>query len=244
MGTVIGIFSAKGGVGKTILAVNLAVALGAGHRRKTVLIDLNPGLGTADLLLDLEPENSWGDLLPVIDELSSKHLQLAVTDYHPGVDLLNPPPDISRKGTFTRRNLASLLDAFRAEYDLVLLDTPPGNSPVTGAALSLADVRLVLLTPDAPALRSTSRFLAGLPGTERLTGLVINQHAPGAAISPDEIKDHLGTHLFGVLPMDPTGVWANVSYGEPCVLRKSSKLGKSIRQLSARLLKMIDQTGI
>jgi len=69
MGTVIGIFSAKGGVGKTILATNLAVALGVGHHRKTVLIDLNQGLGTADLLLDLEPENSWQDLIPV--ELSA-----------------------------------------------------------------------------------------------------------------------------------------------------------------------------
>ena len=106
MGTVIGIFSAKGGVGKTILATNLAVACGVGHRRKTALIDLNPGLGTADLLLDLAPENSWGDLIPVIDELSPKHLKLAVTEYRPGVDLLASPPEMAWKGSLTKKNLA------------------------------------------------------------------------------------------------------------------------------------------
>ena len=244
MSKVIGIFSAKGGVGKTILATNLAVALGVGHHRKTVLIDLNQGLGTADLLLDLETENSWQDLIPVIDELSPKHIKLAVTEFCPGVDLLTSPPEITWKGTLTKKNLSSLLDALREEYDLVVVDTSSGSGPVTGAALSLVDIRLVLLTPDAPSLRSTARFLTGLPDKKKTTGLVINQQSPGAAITPDEIKDHLGEQLFGVFPIDPAGVWANISYGEPCVLRKSSKLGKSIRQLSARLLKMIDQKGI
>ena len=243
MATVIGIFSAKGGVGKTILATNLAVACGAGHQRKTVLIDLNPGLGTADLLLDLAPENSWGDLVPVIDELSPKHLKLAVTEYCPGVDLLASPPDRVWKGPLSKKNLALLLVALRKEYDLIVIDTSPGSSSGSGAALALADVQLVLLTPDAPSLRATSRFLAGLADKEKITGLVINQQATGSAITPDEIKEHLGAHLFGVFPIDATSVWANISYGEPCVLRKSSKLGKVIRQLTVRLLKMIDQKG-
>ncbi len=243
MGTVIGIFSAKGGVGKTILAINLAVAVGVGHRRRTAIIDLNPGIGTSDLLLDLEPERSWADLLSVIDELSAKHLKLAVTEYRPGVDLLACPPSVTWKQALTKKNLASLLEVFRKEYDLIVLDTSSGGGGLTGAALSLADIRLVVLTPDAPCLRGTSRFLDVLPEKEKFIGLVINQQTVGAAVSPDEIKEHLGERLFGVLPVDQSGVWANISYGEPCVLRKTSKLGKSIRQLSARLIKMIDQMG-
>jgi len=149
MGTVIGIFSAKGGVGKTILATNLAVAVGVGHRRRTAIIDLNPGIGTSDLLLDLEPERSWADLLSVIDELSAKHLKLAVTEYRPGVDLLASPPSVTWKQALTKKNLASLLEVFRKEYDLIVLDTSSGGGGLTGAALSLADIRLVVLTPDA-----------------------------------------------------------------------------------------------
>ena len=238
---VIGIFSAKGGVGKSILAANLGVAFGIGHRRRTAVIDLNSGLGTTDLLLDLEPERSWSDLVSVINELSSQHLKLAITEYRPGVDLLACPPVLTWKQTLTKKNVSSLLEALREEYDLIVLDTSPGPSQINEAAFSLADIRLVVLTPDAPGLRATARYLEAVPEKKKITGLVINQQTAGAAVTPDEIKDHLGERLFAVLPMDPGGVWANISYGEPCVLRKSSKLGKSIRQFSARLLKMTDQ---
>ena len=241
MGYVIGIFSAKGGVGKSILATNLGIAFGIGHRRCTAVIDLNPGLGTVDLLLDLEPERTLTDLVSVMNELSPQHLKLAITEYRPGVDILACPPDLSWDQTLQEASVSSLLNAFREEYDLIVLDTSPGGGQVNKEAYSLADIRLVTLTPDAPALRATARYLEAVPEKEKITGLVINQQTTGAAVTPDEIKDHLGERLFAVLPMDPGGVWANISYGEPCVLGKTSKLGKSIRQLSARLLKITDQ---
>lgn len=240
MGAVIGIFSAKGGVGKTLLATNLAAAFAIGHRTRTALIDLNPGTGTADLLLDLEPERSWADLKDVLKELTPQHLQLAVTSYRPGLDLLASPPQVEWKSTPTKTDLAALLDAFRKEYELILVDVPSGVTELARAALELVDLRLILLTPDAPALRATARYLESLPKGGPPTGLVINQQAQGAAVSPTEIKEHLGKSLVGVLPIDPQGVWANVSYGEPCALRKSSKLGEAIRKLSTRLIKMVN----
>jgi len=241
MGTVIGVFSAKGGVGKTLLATNLLVAFGVGHRKKTILIDLNSGIGTADLLLDLKPERSWSDLVSVINELTPKHIRLAITEYRPGVDLLACSQELVWKGSLSKKNLSALLNQIRHEYDLVLLDTPTGSGGVIGAALSLSDIRLITLTPDAPCLRGTARFLNALPDQEKVTGLIINQQAPGAAVKPDEIKSHLGQPLMGVFPIDPASVWANISYGEPSVLRKNSKFGKTVRQLTNRLLKMIDQ---
>ena len=240
MGAVIGIFSAKGGVGKTLLATNLAVAFAVGHRAKTALIDLNPGNGTADLLLDLNPERSWEDLRDVIGELTPQHIRLAVTPYHPGLDLLASPFRCSGIPLLSRSNLTSLLDIFRGAYDLILLDTPTGTSQPALSALELVDLRLIVLTPDGPALRTTSRYLENLFKNGPPTGLVVSQHAQGAALTPTEIRDHLGRSLAGVLPIDSRSVWANISYGEPCVTRKSSRLGGEIRAMSTRLLKMIN----
>ena len=240
MGSVIGIFSPKGGVGKTLLATNLAAAFGAGHHRKTILLDLNCGNGSADLLLDLDPDRSWIDLVPVRKELTSRHISLAVTEYRPGLDLLAAPPKIFFSKALNMEFLPMLLDKLRHKYDLVVLDTPAGNH-MDQQARVLTDIQLLLLTPDMPSLRSISRLLTELNEGKKISGLVINQHSPGAALDPDQIKEHLGQPLFGVLPMDADGVWSNISYGEPCVFRKSSKLGRSIRQLSARLLRMIDQ---
>lgn len=239
MGAIIGIFSAKGGVGKTLLATNLAAAFALGHRIRTGLIDLNPGTGTADLLLDLEPERSWADLRDVINELTPQHLELAVTGYRPGLDLLASPPQVTWNQPLNKADLSSLLDVFRKEYEMALVDVPAGVSDMALAALDMVDLRLILLTPDAPALRATSRYLDSLSGSGPPTGLVISQHTQGAAVTPTEIKNHLGKGLVGVLPIDPKGVWANISYGEPCVLHKSSKLGQAIRELSGQLLKMV-----
>ena len=240
MATVIGIFSAKSGVGKTLLATNLAVAFGVGHRKKTAILDLNEGAGSADLLLDLEPDRSWADLLPVIEELNTQHLSLAATEFRPGIDLLASPPEINWKGTLSKKNLSLLLDALREAYEIIVIDFPTSGA-LTGGALSLVDIRLVALTPDGPALRATSRLLELIKDSDLMTGLVINQQAPGAAVKPNEIQEHLGKRVIGALPIDPASVWTNISYGEPCVLRRGSSLGKSIRGLSNRLLKIIDQ---
>ncbi len=240
MGAIIGIFSAKGGVGKTLLATNLAAAFALGHQIRTALIDLNPGTGTADLLLDLEHERSWEDLRDVINELTTQHLTLAVTGYRPGMDLLASPPQVTWNQPLNKKELTALLEAFRKEYELVLMDVPTGVSDTALAALNLVDLRLILLTPDAPTLRATTRYIESLPAGGPPIGLVINQHSPGAAVTPTEIKNHLNKSLVGVLPIDSQGVWANISYGEPCIFRKSSKLGQAIRNLSARLLKMVN----
>lgn len=240
MGAIIGIFSAKGGVGKTLLASNLAAAFSLLHRVPTALIDLAPGTGTADLLLDLEPTRSWVDLKNVIGELTAQHIQLAVTPHHPGLDLLASPAEIAWDQSLSRTDLGLLLEAFRKEYDLVLVDVPSGGSDLEQFALGIVDLRLVLVTPDAPALQATNRYLKWISEIDSPTKLVINQQSQGAAVAPAEIKNHLGNNLVGVLPIDPQGVWANVSYGKPCSLCKTSKLGAAIRRLSERLLKMIN----
>lgn len=237
MGVVIGVFSAKGGVGKTLLATNLGVALGLGQQKKSVVIDLNPGFGTADLLLDLDPDRSWEDLLPVIHELTLNHIELAVTEFRPGIDLLACSPQFSRCYSLGKNEISALLSTLSSRYRFILLDTPPAGGKINKICSGLCDVRLVVLTPDAPALRATERYLKSLTQGEKMTGLVVNQFSPGAAVNPDEIQSHLQTPLFGVLPMDPESVWANVSYGEPCVLHKNSQLGKSIRHLSTMFIK-------
>jgi len=240
MGTVIGVFSAKGGVGKTLLATNLAAACGVGHHKKTVLVDLNIGNGATDLLLDLNPERFWSDLGSVFQELTPQHLSLTITEYRPDLDLLASPPDLTKTEVIKMEDLSLLFNALKKVYDLIVLDTPIGIDPPVRGCLALAEIKLMVLTPDAPTLRSTSRFLTALPNPKKMNGLIINQYSPAAAITPEEIKDLLGQPVFGVLPIDQAGVWANVSYGEPCVFRKSSKLGRSIRQISGRLLRFID----
>lgn len=242
MGKVIGVFSAKGGVGKSLIASNLGVAFRAGHKQRTVILDLTPGTGTVDLLLDLEPERTWLDLIPVVNELRSKHFQLSTTPFRNGLDILACPSETVFDKEIKKAQLHALFTALRDEYDLVVIDTHTGLGEMSLSACEFANIRLVILTPDAPALRSTSRFVESWSKEDHRTGLVINQHSPGSAIEPQEIQDHLNHPILGVLPMDPGSAWKNVSYGEPCVLHKKSAFGKSLRQLSTNVLKRLEQS--
>jgi len=234
----IGVFSAKGGVGKSLIATNLAVSLARWQKIPTVLVDLVPALGYADLLLDLEPSRSWEDLLPVIEELEQQHFDLALTSHASGVKLLAAPK--SYQSRLDSKSLALLLRALHRYFAVVVLDTATGLQGVSAAAYRLSRLRLMVLTPDAPALRSTQRLLSVFP-SELKSWLVLNQFTPDAPLSGAEIQRALKQRVFGVLPADPEAVWLNVSYGQPCVLKKRrSGLGKALYQLavrSARLLK-------
>ncbi len=238
MGIVIGVFSAKGGVGKSLVATNLGSVFAAGNHLSTALIDLSAGLGAVDLLLDLEPERSWSDLLPVVGELTSQHLNLAITAHESGLHLLACPDVPDAQVNLTRESLEALLTAFRQEYALTLLDVPAGMGVINVAAFHLVDIRLILLTPDAPALRATQRYANSLTKNEKPVGLVLNQYGRGAPVSPKEIESHLDGRLYAILPVDQGAVWANVSYGQPCALRQRRGLGRALRGLSKTVLKV------
>ena len=238
MGIVLGVFSAKGGVGKSLVASNLGAVLAGGHQLPTALIDLNAGLGSADLLLDLEPERSWSDLLPVVDELTQQHLNLAITKHKSGLHLLACPEFPDDQVKITRDSLEALLGAFRQEYAVTLLDVPTGMGVINVSAFHLVDIALVLITPDAPALRATQSYLNSLSKHEKPLGLILNQYGRGAPVSPKEIEAHFERRLYAILPVDQSAVWANVSYGQPCALRQRRGLGRALRNLSKTVLKI------
>lgn len=243
MGIIVGVFSAKGGVGKSLISSNLGAVFAAGHHLFTALIDLSAGLGAADLLLDLKPERSWFDLLPVMAELTPQHLNLAITGHESGLHLLACPEIPDHHADLTNDSMEALLAAFRQEYSLIMLDTPTGMDIISVAAFRLADLRLVLLTPDAISLRATKRFLNSLSPNEKPTGLVLNQYGRGEPVKPKEIENYLEKRIYAILPVDPVAVWANVSYGQPCALKRKRGLGRALRGLSKTVLKVAKRSG-
>jgi len=242
MGIVIGVFSAKGGVGKSLVATNLGAVLAAGQSVPCALIDLNAGLGGDDLLLDLDPERSWSDLLPVVDELDPHHIELAITGHPSGLHLLACPDVPDEQAQLNPEALEALLNAFRQEYALTLLDVPTGMGVINVAAFRLVEICLVVLTPDASALRATQRYIQSLYKNDKPLGLVLNQYGRAAPVSPQEIEEHLEQRAYAVLPIDQSAVWANISYGLPCALKQRRGLGRALRRLSKTVLKVANRS--
>ncbi len=234
--TVIGILSAKGGVGASLVATNLGCAL-AGYGQ-TLLLDLNPGSGADDLLLDLSPQRSWVDLLPVVKEISPKHLQLVIAQHASGLNFMRTPDmwlsDIDWLA------VVQLLSSLAGKNEWLLLDMPTGMSTATQSVFSMMDIALVVTTADPPALRAAGRLITSLPPELRgQSGLVVNQTTRRHPVSPAEIARSLEIPLLAALQPDPRAVGYQVSFGNPCVSDNRSSFGRGVVLLAARLRKAV-----
>lgn len=230
---------AKGGVGRSLLAANLALAMALeGHR--TALVDLAPACqAVLDMYLDLKPERTWGELLPVLDELAWRHLELVLTP-HPGhpLYLLAAPRGGWDRATFPPEGVPALLDLLCSRFDAVVLDLPTVAHGLTLRVLDGVEVPLLVVTPDLPAVQNTRCWLENVGRAARGVHVLLNQHSRRAPMEPPEVEEYLGVPLLAVLPFDPQAAWQTVGLGWPFVTRSRRGLAAAVRGLAQRLLQM------
>ncbi len=179
---VVAVVSGKGGVGKTLIATNLAIALAAREHR-VILFDMDMGTANADIVLGVEPSCSWGDVLTgrrTLDEvIIAAPGEIA---FVPGCSGTARAANLSE---FERHHLLAAMSRVEQSYDVMVLDCGAGISRnVVGVAAS-ADSVLVVATPEPTAVTdayATMKVFAqeretGLAGGEANAsfGLVINQ---------------------------------------------------------------------
>lgn len=238
--TAVSVLSSKGGVGASTLVTNLGVALAQGS--SCLLVDLCPGLGNDDLLLDLKAKYTWGDLLPVAAELTTHHLDLALVGHASGLQLLAAPA-VNPPGS-ARGYLLTLLQALASRFEWLLLDLPPGIGSLPRLGASLADIALLMATADPPALRNLHRLLEAMPeGWRSRSGLVLNQIGRRHPVDPASVAASLGLPLMAALPVDRAAVASQVNLGKPCAHDGRSPLGRAFVALARQLVTAKGQLG-
>jgi MinD-like ATPase involved in chromosome partitioning or flagellar assembly len=163
----VAITSGKGGVGKTNLAVNLAIALAATGRR-VLLVDADLGLANVDLVLGQRARGDLGHVLSgrmALGEIVQEGP--AGIRWIPGASHM---PAIARIGERRREALLERLTDLETQHDFVLLDAPPGIGQGVLHLVRQADEVLVVTTPEPPALMDAYALLkaAAAGGTDTL----------------------------------------------------------------------------
>jgi flagellar biosynthesis protein FlhG len=213
---VMALTSGKGGVGKTVLAANLAAAL-ALRGEHVLVLDADLGLANLDVLLSLSPKVTLHDVFTGKATLDAALLAApgGFTVLLAGSGLV----EYSRLTPELRGQLLEMLEAVRPRFDRVLLDTGAGISEVVLYTVSLADEVLVVATPEPTSLTdayATIKVLAAQQQRTRIR-LVVNQthHAgEGRAIRGQlqQVVDRfvrndadvpLKLELLGDVPTDP-----------------------------------------
>ena len=137
---VVSVFSSKGGVGKTLLATNLAVVLQQQKELDVVLVDLDLQFGDADVLLDLSPKITIADAVNELNSLTPDNIDDYLLSYDNGLHILNSPLRPEEAEMIGGREFEALLDILRERFNYIIIDTPQSFSEPVLTALDNSDL--------------------------------------------------------------------------------------------------------
>jgi pilus assembly protein CpaE len=235
-GKVLAFVGAKGGVGTTTLAVNVATALAEQKSGPVLMVDLHVAAhGDAALLLGVEPRFSVADALENAGRLDGSYLKSLVVRSKAGLDVLASPERPALRpadGDQLRVMLARLADL----YSAVVLDVPRTDFGVIDALDPLTSVTLIV-NQELPTVRRGAQIGAILRqryGKDRV-GAVVSRYDVRADIGQEDIERVVGLPVWAALPSDYRKVLAAANAGRPLVSDNHSRLAASVVQLAQKL---------
>jgi pilus assembly protein CpaE len=187
-GHVVSVFAPKGGVGKTTVSVNLAVALHEQTRSSVLLFDADVGVGNVTSVLAVPYKMGLADLADSPQEEWTDAAFEHLVAVHPasGVRVLTWGSDPAESEHVTVDLLLAALRWAKAHHSYVVVDTHPGYDDRTMAMLTLATEILLVVTPEVGAIRNSSQFLglAREVGLGEMIRVVVNRANHGVRL-PD-----------------------------------------------------------
>jgi len=196
-GTLVAVAGAKGGVGATVTAVQLALAAHASGR-STALVDFDLQGGDIASYLDVQFRRSVADLADIAD-VSSRVLNDAMYVHESGLALLLAPGDGERGEEVTDRAARLVLTALRQRYEIVIVDCGTQVTSANAVAVETADAAVLVTTPDVIAVRAAKRMVRMWDRLQirkpQDTTAVVNRHTRGSEIQPTLIGRITGAKI-------------------------------------------------
>lgn len=214
-GTVTAILGAKGGLGATTVAANLAGTLQASGAR-TCLLDLDPALGAVCAVLDVAPAYTIADLVANQHRLDRELLDRSLPHHRSGIAVVAPGDDVEAAERVDGGSVPGLLAFLRRHFDAVVVDGLRGFDDRSLAALDAADRVLLLVTQEVPAVRNAQRCLEvfrKLGYADGKVHVVLNRFQRGAAIGREIVEETLEAAVATTLANDFAAVSRAVGKG-------------------------------
>lgn len=236
-GRVIGVFSPKGGVGKTTVATNIAVGLGKIAPMSVVIVDLDLQFGDVATGLYLEPEHTVTDAVSPSASADSLVLKAFLTVHPAGIYAMCAPKTPAEADQITPDQVSHLLRQLAQEFDYVVIDTAPGLPELGLAAMEqCTDVVWVsgMDVPSARGLRSgidTLKELAILPAMRHV---VLNMTDSRTGLTVQDMESTIGAPIDVAIPRLRSVAYAT-NRGIPLLQEQGrDRATRSMRQLVDR----------
>ena len=229
------VFGTKGGVGKSFLAVNLAVGLMDKNKKRVSLIDTNYQFGDIALMMDLHPKYSVYDILPVIEQLDPKILDSFLTTHSSGVKVLPAPLDISTslQGVNSKTTM-KILDTISRMSDYIVIDTSSYFSEYVLNIFKDTDYLVIVSSKDTPSIKNLKivlQILEQIKFPEENIYIILNRADSKVGITIEEIEETIQRKIDIAIPSDRI-VPISVNKGVPLIIgAPRSAVTKSIYKL-------------
>lgn len=237
-GTVITVFGAKGGIGKTTISTNLATALVQKTNQSVVLVDLDTRFGDVAILMDIPVERSIADLAMPEEEITRELVQECIYTHNTGVAILPAPIRPTDWRSVHAGHIERVVNLLSQTYDYVILDTPGTFNDIVARALELATMVMLVATVDMASLKDTLLAIDMLRSwnfPQDKIKLSINATNEAVNVQPSEIKRMLGRDVFWSIPYD-RNISTATQLGMPVVVAKpQSRAAESIVEMAYAL---------
>ena len=218
-GRLITVTGARGGVGATTIAVNLAWQFGVASRRHTVLLDPDTYLGTASFLLNVEPGAGLSTALKTPERIDSLLAERAALPVDDRLHVLASHEPLGAAPDHMPEAAEHLLAALRHRYNFIVADVPFRPLPLYRDLLHLAHRRVIVLEPTLACVRDGLRLLdlPRRPGENDQPLLVLNRLGRPGGLARRQIEDALRRKIDIVIPDLPKAIEAAATFGKPAV---------------------------
>ena len=238
-GIVVAVFSPKGGVGRTTVAVNLAVAAATELGKKVVLIDGSFQFGDVGVLLNLNPKNkSIADLVPELEQAGNdvESIDTFVINHSAGIRVLLAPPSPEMAELITPSGIRRIIETLRKTHDLVVVDCTAFFNDTTLAILDSADTILTMLSLEITSIKNMRLFLevADQLGYEAgKVRLVLNRADSALGIRVADVEHSIGRKVDDTIVSDGRSVVYALNRGVPFFLsNREAQVSQDILRLA------------
>lgn len=236
-GRVITVFSPKGGVGKTTLAVNLGLVLS--HSGRTVcVVDLDLTFGDVAITLQMVPEHTIAEAAGTEQTLDFTMLQKLLTTRGHTLSILAAPTHPEARDALAPALVRRVIATLRHHFDFVIIDTPPGFDEHTLQAFDETDECILIATLDVPTIKNMKMALETFDVLDMVPSnrhLVLNRADDEVGLTSTDVEGILRMPVACALP-NSLAVATSTNQGEPIVIaRPDHPVSRAIVALAQRV---------
>jgi pilus assembly protein CpaE len=236
------VFSPRGGVGCSTVAINMALAIHGHVESRVLLMEGKLLFGHLALMLNIRAHNDITDLIPHANLLDENLVKDVVVKHASGIDVLLSPNDVQAGQGVRPEDLLNIVRGIRQMYDFIIIDAGSHLDENTVTLMDLSDRILLLTTPDLASLHDVSRFVQisrtlSYPTGKMLT--ILNRSGMMGGVKTKEIEAALHHEIFAHIPEDEPKVVRSLNRGVPHLYKyPRSPVSRSIRHIAKNIVEM------